>query len=126
MSLRKPHIFRKGWLKIPPRAHPFVKFIVRRMIDQEMTWSGLAEISGLSREMMTQWRNRCNPQLSSVEAVLGALGYRLAIVPKECSLAHGQCAGGVNGGVMAQGNDLYINGEKVTLYEEGNDYKHGD
>lgn len=66
---------------IPDRAHPLVRFLFHEMRRQRMTYGEQSERSGLSRETLTAWRKRSKPDLESLEAALGALGYGLMPMP---------------------------------------------
>lgn len=66
---------------VPARAHPLVKRIFAEMRRQGVTYVELGERSGLARETLTAWRVRNIPDLTSLEAVLGALGLKIAVAP---------------------------------------------
>lgn len=66
---------------IPDHAHPLVRFVFHEMRRQEITYGEQADRSGLSRETLTAWRKRSKPDLESLEAVLGVLGYGLMPIP---------------------------------------------
>jgi len=53
------------------------------MCRQAITYVEFGERSGLARETLTAWRVRNNPDLTSLEAALGALGLKVAIVPAD-------------------------------------------
>jgi hypothetical protein len=55
-----------------------VRFIFAEMRRQSITYVQMADRSGLSRESITAWRVRNVPDVSSIEAALGVLGFRLA------------------------------------------------
>lgn len=66
---------------IPEQAHPLVRFIFHEMRRQQVTYYEQSERSGLSRETLTAWRKRSKPDLESLEAALGVLGYGLMPMP---------------------------------------------
>ena len=66
---------------IPDHAHPLVRFVFYEMRRQKVTYVEQAERSGLSRETLTAWRKRSKPDLESLEAALGVLGYGLIPMP---------------------------------------------
>lgn len=66
---------------IPDHAHPLVRFVFFEMRRQKVTYGEQAERSGLSRETLTAWRKRSKPDLESLEAALGVLGYGLVPMP---------------------------------------------
>ena len=70
-------------LSDPQRAHPFVRRIYQEMVAQQTTASDVAERSGVGRDTIRSWRGRNSPTLANIEAVLGALGYRLEIVEQK-------------------------------------------
>jgi hypothetical protein len=55
------------------------------MQEQGLTYVELSQRSGICRETTVAWRLRNKPDLASLEAVLGALGKKLAIVPDEAA-----------------------------------------
>lgn len=63
---------------IPKRAHPIVQFIYKQIIQQQTTLSELEEKSGVNRNTIHSWRHRCIPSITNIDAVLGALGYKLS------------------------------------------------
>ncbi len=73
-TITEPRV-RHSRVTVPARAHPIVRFLFAEMRRQGVTYYALAERSGLSRETITAWRTRNRPDLESIEAALGALGY---------------------------------------------------
>lgn len=72
-----PHVHRPT--AVPDHAHPLVRELVRLMNVHRMTWTDLAERSGIHRKTFHYWRTRSSPTLSVFEAALNSLGYGLAI-----------------------------------------------
>lgn len=67
-------------ITVPNHVQPIVKFIFAEMRRQGVTYYKMAERSGLARETLTAWRTRNRPDLESLEAVLGVLGYHVSPV----------------------------------------------
>lgn len=65
------------------KAHPFARFIAREMQRQQATYDDVERRSGVSGRTVQNWMNRSSPNLASIEAVLGALGYCLIIKHKD-------------------------------------------
>ncbi len=70
----------RGKIPIPLHAHPLVRFIVRRMNADLMTFEDVERRSGVDASTVHHWRDS-NPRIHNLEAVLNVLGYRLKIVP---------------------------------------------
>lgn len=66
---------------VPEQAHPLVRFLFHEMRRQRVSYEEQAEQSGLSRHTLTAWRGRSKPDLDSLEAALGVLGYGLVPMP---------------------------------------------
>lgn len=64
-------------ITVPDHVQPIVKFVFAEMRRQGITYCKMAERSGLARETLTAWRTRNRPDLESLEAVLGVLGYHV-------------------------------------------------
>jgi transcriptional regulator with XRE-family HTH domain len=77
---------------VPERAHPIVRFIFAEMKRQGVTYAQMSERSGLARETITAWRTRNKPDLDSIEAALGVLGYRLSSLIEEMPAALSESA----------------------------------
>ncbi|WP_146207968.1 hypothetical protein [Azospirillum sp. TSH64] len=54
-----------------------MRFIFAEMRRQGVTYVEMSEKSGLARETLTAWRTRNKPDLESLEAALGVLGFDL-------------------------------------------------
>lgn len=72
-------------LAIPEHVHPVVKEIWRIAVDQRVTMAEISRRSGVDYSTVMNWRCGPNPSLVNVDAVLGAMGYRLKVVPQHRS-----------------------------------------
>lgn len=81
-----------GRKKAPPKERQFNEGTVAHRLAYETLkiafeqgWSDwrLTKAAGVAANVFTNWRHRSDPRLSTLEAVLDVLGYKLAIVPKE-------------------------------------------
>lgn len=73
---------------LPPRRgkgiHPLVFFIWDQMNKEEWSQEDLAKKSGVSSSAMRKWRlGTRSPRVIEIDAVLGALGYKLKPEEKE-------------------------------------------
>ena len=68
-----------GKLPIPAAAHPLVRELFEAMNDKKMLISDVAQISGVSKKAISDWRYKRAPGVVNLEAVLNALDLRLAI-----------------------------------------------
>lgn len=68
---------RESRVTVPAAAHPLVRFVFAEMRRQGITYVEMSQRSGLARETLNAWRVRNRPDLESLEAVLGVLGYDL-------------------------------------------------
>jgi len=62
-------------------AHPLARLAFTLMLDSSTTYDALEWTSGVQRSTLKEWRQSKTPSLQSIEAVLGALGWRLVPVP---------------------------------------------
>lgn len=75
-------------IKVPPKAHPLVRLIYEVCIANEYSFKQLARVAGVSSTVFAHWHRRTktskpsDPQLSSIEACLNALGYDLIAVKR--------------------------------------------
>lgn len=69
-------------LKVPDRAHPLVKRLFQEMNTQGIGLQQMAERSGYTVDCLKDWRTRSSPNICSLEACYGVLGYELKPVPK--------------------------------------------
>jgi len=65
---------------IPRNAHPLVRLLFAGMIEQNITYVEMAERAEISRETLTAWRVRYQPDYSYIKSALGVLGFDLQIV----------------------------------------------
>lgn len=66
-------------------AHPLVRMFYRLLAEQQVTALDVAERAGLSAGTISQWRATYAPRVGNLDAALNVLGYRLAIVPIDCT-----------------------------------------
>lgn len=62
-------------------AHPLARLAFQLMRDSSTTYDALEWTSGVQRSTLKEWRQSKTPSLQSIEAVLGAFGWRLVPVP---------------------------------------------
>jgi transcriptional regulator with XRE-family HTH domain len=60
--------------------HPIVRFLYDEARGQAQTFKEIADEAGVSPNMFTHIRNGRVPSVNNVDALLRAMGYRLAIV----------------------------------------------
>lgn len=68
-----------GKLPIPPTAHPLVRGLFESMNDQKMLISDVAQISGVSKRAISDWRYKRTPGVENLNAVLNVLNLELTI-----------------------------------------------
>ncbi|WP_336814907.1 hypothetical protein [Bosea sp. MMO-172] len=69
-------------ISIPDNVSPHVKLVFAEMQRQSFTYDEMAWVSGVQRAALKAWRVKNYPSLTSLEAVLGALGYDFVPVPR--------------------------------------------
>lgn len=76
-------------ITIPERVGPHVKLVFSEMQRQRITYDEVEIGSGVNRPTIKAWRHKNRPNLDSIEAVLGFLGWdmvpllREAVIPSE-------------------------------------------
>ena len=78
----KPKPQRPTRITIPEGVCPHVKLVFAEMKRQNMTYSRVEERSGVLRCTLKAWRHKNAPGLTSIEAVLGSLGWDFVPVPR--------------------------------------------
>ena len=68
---------------IPSRAHPLVQEVFKEMIRQNMTYDELSDKSGVSKKVIERWRLATEPQLTTLQLVMGVLGMKLQAVKND-------------------------------------------
>lgn len=68
-----------GKLKIPEKAHPLVRELFEIMNQHQLLIDDVVNGSGVKRAAVSEWRHRRSPSLTSFEAVLSNMGYKLVI-----------------------------------------------
>lgn len=71
---------RRGFTRIPDHIHPCVRGFYVEMNAQQAIRADIARRANVSVDVQSGWR-RSMPLVDTLDAVLGALGYELAIVP---------------------------------------------
>jgi len=74
------------WFKphaVPEHSHWAVKRLFEELNEQQMTLKELAVRSGVARSSMQQWKTRCNPTVTGLEAAFGVLGLKFKLVEAE-------------------------------------------
>lgn len=68
---------------VPTKGDPLVRMLFAEANHQRVSLPRLAELSGVSRHTIDQWRYEVDPKLDYVQRCLNALGYDLVAVPKQ-------------------------------------------
>ena len=71
-----------GKLPIPPTAHPLVRGLFESMNAQKMLISDVAEVSGVSKRAISDWRYKRTPSVDNFQAAVNAVGLDLILVPE--------------------------------------------
>jgi len=67
---------------VPDRVrHPVVKIVFQEMQTQGVTYAELEHRSGVLTSTIKSWRKEKSPNLFTLEAALGAVGWRFIAVP---------------------------------------------
>lgn len=82
----EPKKRRPSTVTIPERAGPHVKLLFSEMRRLNITYDEVEEGSGVRRVAMKAWRHKNRPNLDSIEAALGFLGWDFVPVPREKAL----------------------------------------
>ena len=67
------------------RANWLVRIFYDLCDEQRASVVDVADRAGLGRGTVSRWQAENSPRVTSLEAVLNVLGYRLAIVPIDCT-----------------------------------------
>ncbi len=78
-----------GTVTIPEHAHPIVKGLFARMIDERASYERVAAPSGIGIPTLTGWRFRHMPLIDTIDAALNVFGLQIAIVPSGTRDDHG-------------------------------------
>jgi transcriptional regulator with XRE-family HTH domain len=68
-----------GKLPIPPSAHPLVRQMFEAMNARKLLISDVAEISGVSKHTISDWRYKRTPGVENLNAALNVLNLELTI-----------------------------------------------
>ena len=68
-----------GKLPVPDTAHPLVRDLFTEMNNQMMLIEDVAQISGVSKRAISDWRYRRSPNVETLQAVLNTLGLELRV-----------------------------------------------
>ena len=83
MSRRHPVIKKRDTkITIPALAGPHVRLVFAEMARQNVTYDEVEQGSGVLRSTLKAWRHKNAPGLTSIEAVLGFLGFDFVPVPR--------------------------------------------
>lgn len=64
--------------------NPLIRWIWKKMNEEEWSQEDLAQRAGVSSSAMRKWRNGArSPRLSEIEAVVNALGWRIKLEEME-------------------------------------------
>jgi len=63
------------------RMHPIAAFAAEQLIDHPQTTDEFMKRVGINRGVLTNWRTGKSPTMATIEPLLSALGYKLAVVP---------------------------------------------
>ena len=80
---------RESLITIPARAHPLARLLFGEMKRQRVSYDELEHRSGVLRCTFKSWRVEKVPGLTSIEAALGSLGWRLTPTPDPATLSPG-------------------------------------
>lgn len=78
----KPKQRRPSTVTVPEKACHAVRLVFSEMQRQNKIYDVVAEGSGVLRATMKAWRHKNRPNLDSIEAVLGFLGWDFVPVPR--------------------------------------------
>ncbi|CAO4164906.1 hypothetical protein IHEIED_00461 [Methylorubrum populi] len=79
---RKPKPPRPTRITIPEGVSPHVKLVFAEMKRQNVKYDVVEDRSGVLRTTIKAWRHKNAPGLTSIEAVLGSLGWYFVPVPR--------------------------------------------
>lgn len=85
MSRRNPTPPKKrpSTLTVPERVGPHVKLVFTEMQRQNIKYHEVEAGAGVNRPTIKAWRHRNRPNLDSIEAVLGHLGFEFVPLPTD-------------------------------------------
>lgn len=69
-------------ITIPDGVSPHVKLVFAEMQRQNITYDRVEDRSGVLRSTLKAWRHKNAPGLTSIEAVLGSLGWDFVPIPR--------------------------------------------
>lgn len=88
MSRRNPEKKKRPTtITVPERVGPHVKLVFTEMQRQNITYDEVEAGSGVNRPTIKAWRHKNKPNLESIEAVLGFLGFDFMPIPRDRVLA---------------------------------------
>ncbi|EIZ85440.1 hypothetical protein WYO_1806 [Methylobacterium sp. GXF4] len=77
---------RASTVTVPERVGPHVKLVFAEMKRLGQTYDAVEAGSGVNRPTIKAWRHKNRPNLDSIEAVLGFLGWDFLPVPRASAL----------------------------------------
>lgn len=75
---------------MPTGVHPLVRIIFECMREDGWSHAAVETRAGIGEHTLNNWRRQYNPTLTALEAVLGALGYRLLAVKVHADTQQGR------------------------------------
>ena len=72
---------RRGPRKLPTNLNPLIRTLIRLIERHYNTDEDMEIESGVHKNCIRNWTRDTSPALPNFEAVLNAMGYRIAIVP---------------------------------------------
>lgn len=73
-------------ITVPTGVSPHVRLVFTEMQRQAVTYDEVEAGSGVLRTTLKAWRHKNRPTLTSIEAVLGYLGWDFVPIPRERAL----------------------------------------
>jgi hypothetical protein len=73
-------------ITVPNRCHPAAKIVFAEMRRQNITYDEIEWRSGVLKSTIKAWRTHNKPNLESIQAALGALGWEFLPMPRLESL----------------------------------------
>ena len=67
-------------LRVPAKAHPFVRALYREMLAQHAGVMEVSRRSGVCKDTLSRWRYSNTPDLENIQAALNAVGLELRVV----------------------------------------------
>lgn len=78
----RPKARRPTKVTVPERVSPFVKLLFSEMQRRNVIYDEVEEGSGVRRAALKAWRHKNRPNLDSIEAALGFMGFEFVPLPQ--------------------------------------------